>query len=780
MVDDFVMTIDDSDADVPILDDDDDGQDAPPFEGPAGRRLAADDAGLDSDFEFQTGHPGDAAAVAVGNFDGWALGGDPASKGVDIDDLIRRRRSLKDDDESDRGRAGSESGNDGGGDGDDEDEGEVEFAGFGDDEGEGGAEFEGFGDDDEDIAADGFGMGVPDGDADNDNDDDDDDSDGDGHDRRGTTSDSDDSPSDGESVASEVAHPDDDDAESGAQSSSEEDDAAETAKKAAFFAADSGGPVGGVATFEAMNLSRPILRGLADVGFVAPTPIQRQAIPAALLGKDVVGGAQTGSGKTAAFVVPILERLLFRPRRAAASRVLILCPTRELALQAHAVAVRLAAHTDIGFALAVGGLPLRAQEAALRTRPDVIVATPGRFVDHLRNAPGLAVDTLEIVVLDEADRMLEDGFAAELDEILAALPPARQTLLFSATMTDSVDRLVRLSLTRPVRLLVDARRSTAAALVQEFVRVRPPLEPRRLAMLVHLCRGELATAAASAASAAAARCIVFFRSKVLAHRVRVVFGLLGLRAAELHGALTQPQRVAAVAAFRDGHADFLLATDLAARGLDIPHVAVVVNYDAPQSHDIYLHRVGRTARAGRAGRAVTLAGEADRALVRTAVRAARAQGARVVARVLDAAAVGALHAQISALRADVDAVLADEKIARDVQLVEMQLRRAENLAAHRDEIRARPRRTWFSSSRDKARAQALGRQQLNGTGTEKAPPPTGSGRKRKHDDTEPERGYKKTRADRIARGKGKVKAKGKIQSKGKAKAKAKGKGKGAK
>jgi len=516
-MDDFVMTISDSDEDVPDLDSDDSnvetiGRDKPTTpeadgiskRGKKRKRLVAesvgrenkrDDGGLDSDFEFMGG----GEEGNVGEYDGWGFEGAREAMrsgrgGVDVDDIIRRRRGEEE---------------------------EVEETGDEEEE----VEFTGFESDDEDLALDGFGMGATGEDSGGE------DQSGSGKDEDGDEEDEENGEdSDDESVASIVPHPED---EAASSSNSEEEDAEEVAKKAAFFAPEEegAGTKGSVSiNFQQMNLSRPILRGLANVGFNTPTLIQQKTIPVALLGKDVVGGAVTGSGKTAAFIVPILERLLFRPKKIPISRVVILCPTRELAMQAHSVAVKLAAYTDIKFALAVGGLSLKVQEAELKKRPDVIIATPGRFIDHMRNSQGFSVESIEIVVMDEADRMLEDGFADELNEIINTIPKSRQTMLFSATMTDSVDKLIRLSLQRPVRIMVDTKLSTVKTLVQEFVRIRSQREHLRLAMLVFVCK-EYFTA----------RTIVFFRSKVFAHRVRVVFGLFGLKAAELHGSLSQEQ-----------------------------------------------------------------------------------------------------------------------------------------------------------------------------------------------------------------------------------------------
>jgi ATP-dependent RNA helicase DDX27 len=340
--------------------------------------------------------------------------------------------------------------------------------------------------------------------------------------------------SDDESVASPAPHPDDMVADGSSDDDEKGEDPKEAARREAFFAPEeklAKGTKAVVSTsFQGMSLSRPILRGLAAVGFSQPTPIQAKTIPVALLGKDVVGGAVTGSGKTAAFIVPVLERLLYRPKKVPTSRVVILMPTRELAIQCHAVATKLASHTDIKFCLAVGGLSLKVQEAELRLRPDVIIATPGRFINHMRNSASFTVDTLEILVLDEADRMLEAGFADELNEILTTIPKSRQTMLFSATMTSSVDNLIRVGLNRPVRLLVDAQKQTVGTLIQEFIRLRPGRETKRMGYLLYLC-----------ANIYTDRVIVFFRQKKEAHRARVIFGLSGLKATELHGSMSQEQ-----------------------------------------------------------------------------------------------------------------------------------------------------------------------------------------------------------------------------------------------
>lgn len=491
---------------------------------------------------------------------------------------------------------------------------------------------------------------------------------------------------------------DDDDVES--SDDSEEETQIEKDRKEAFFESEAA-PTEHHASFLTMNLSRPIHKALANLGFTSPTPIQAATIPVALLGKDVVGNAVTGSGKTAAFTIPMLERLLYRQKgkHAAATRCLMLVPTRELAVQCYEVGSKLAAHTDIRFCLVVGGLSLKSQEATLRTRPDVIIATPGRLIDHLRNSPSFALDALDVLVLDEADRMLSDGFADELAEIIKACPVSRQTMLFSATMTDTVDELVKMSLNKPVRLFVDPKRTTARGLTQEFVRVRTEKEADRIALLVSLCKRTFRQ-----------RVIIFYKSKKLAHQMRVVFGLLDMKAEELHGDLTQEQRLRALQLFRDSQVDYLMATDLASRGLDIKGIETVINYDMPNTLSQYLHRVGRTARAGKSGRSVTLVGEGDRKMLKAAIKHSAGED-NVRHRLVPADVLPKWVKRVEALRDEVATILQEEKEEKQIRQAEMELKKGQNMIEHQDEIFSRPARTWFQSEKEKAKAVATSKQQ---------------------------------------------------------------------
>eukprot|EP00897_Mesotaenium_endlicherianum_P008915 jgi/Mesen1/8051/ME000043S07436 len=397
-------------------------------------------------------------------------------------------------------------------------------------------------------------------------------------------------------------------------------------------------------SFSELKLSRPLAA----------------CVPLALTGRDICGSAVTGSGKTAAFALPVLERLLYRPRRVPATRVLILTPTRELAVQVHSMTEKLAQFTDIRTCLVVGGLSNKVQETALRTRPDIVVATPGRMIDHLRNAQSVGLEELAILVLDEADRLLEMGFSEEVQELVRLCPRRRQTLLFSATMTDEVAKLVQLSLNNPVRLSADPKTQRPASLSEEVVKIRGAQEGEKEAMLLALCSRSFQS-----------RTIIFSGRKVEAHRLKIVFGLAGLKAGELHGNLTQAMRLDALEKFRTGETDFLIATDVAARGLDITGVETVINLECPRDITTYVHRVGRTARAGKRGCAVTFLGERDRLLLKAMVKRA---GSQVRSRSVAPSAVAKWRAKIEAMEYDINAI-------------------AQHMMEHEAEIFAKPKKT---------------------------------------------------------------------------------------
>lgn len=523
------------------------------------------------------------------------------------------------------------------------------------------------------------------------------------------------------------------------------------------------------ATFQTLQLSRPLLKGLAQLGYTQPSPIQSASIPIALLGKDIVAGAVTGSGKTAAYMIPIIERLLYKPSKIAATRVIVLAPTRELAIQVADVGKKIGQFVNnLTFGLAVGGLNLRQQEQQLKLRPDIVIATPGRLIDHIRNSPSFSIDALEVLVIDEADRMLEEGFQVELTEILSLIPKhKRQTLLFSATMNTKIQDLIQLSLQKPVRIMIDPPKAAAVTLVQEFVRIRKR-EHLKPALLFQLLK--------ETDPAQQNRTVVFVARKELAHRLRIILGLLGMKVAELHGSLSQEQRLCSVNDFKNLTVPVLICTDLAARGLDIPKIEMVINYDMPKTHDVYLHRVGRTARAGRDGRSISLVGEAtqDRAIVKDAIRSLQESTTtkgKAVSRSVDWVKVEGLNRIVELKSEIIEEVLQEEQQAKEIIQAEMQLTKAENIMKHGQEIKSRPKRTWFESEADKKKHQTEVMHQLTKHGKKV------NLKKRKALEVAKEvggRSYKKTRLDRDANAARNPRARiGKAVPSGKAKSKSK-------
>jgi ATP-dependent RNA helicase RhlE len=348
-------------------------------------------------------------------------------------------------------------------------------------------------------------------------------------------------------------------------------------------------------SFIQFDLHPALLRAIADQGFTAPTPIQEKALPPALAGRDVLACAMTGSGKTAAFVLPLLQRLGATPHRGA-TRALILTPTRELAAQVEEHLRALGRHTRVRSATVIGGVAHAPQERALRAGVDVVVATPGRLLDHL--GTGVArLDAVEVLVLDEADRMLDMGFLPDVRRILARVPSRRQTLLFSATLPKPIVALSREVLSDPARLDVERPAAPATGVAQQVLPVPQELKP--LLLLELLRRGELETA------------LVFTRTKHRANRLAAYLEKAGIACDRIHGNRSQKQRETALAAFKKGRLQVLVATDIAARGIDVESLPHVVNFDVPGQADDYIHRVGRTARAGAAGDALTFASPAE-------------------------------------------------------------------------------------------------------------------------------------------------------------------------
>jgi ATP-dependent RNA helicase RhlE len=358
-----------------------------------------------------------------------------------------------------------------------------------------------------------------------------------------------------------------------------------------------------VTTFADLKLSEKSLHALDRAGFEHPTPIQSQAIPPALAGRDVIGTAATGTGKTAAFLFPIIERLTGKT----GTRALILAPTRELALQIGEELERFGRGLRVRGAVVIGGVGMSPQTQAFKDRREVIIATPGRLVDHLQQRTA-RLDDIEVLVLDEADRMLDMGFKPQLTQILQRLPKARQTMLFSATMGGEVAEFAATHLKDPVRVEVVRSGTTAARAEQQVFLVSQ--EEKVPLLLALLARDGQST-------------LVFTRTKRRADRVWKAVARAGHKTARIHADRTQGQRRMALEGFKDGTYRVLVATDIAARGIDVAEIGHVVNFDLPHVAEDYVHRVGRTARAEATGRASAFSSPEETSLLRDIERLTR-------------------------------------------------------------------------------------------------------------------------------------------------------------
>jgi len=348
--------------------------------------------------------------------------------------------------------------------------------------------------------------------------------------------------------------------------------------------------------FSQLGLAPAQLRTCESVGYGTPTPIQHQAIPIILSGRDVIGCAETGTGKTAAFLLPIIQRLSESVRPGI--RVLVLAPTRELALQIQENYTALNGVKTNRSVLAIGGANIRTQLSDLRRGAAVLIATPGRLLDLIERR-AVELSTIQVLVLDEADRMLDMGFLPAIRRVLALLPSKRQTLLFSATMSSSIEQLAR-STTKDPKLIEVSTRGRAASLVEQISYHVP--QESKTALLLQLLEKEVKPFE---------RVLIFTRTRRGAERLAHVLQARDHTVKRIHADRTQPQREAALRAFSEGHARILVATDIAARGLDIDAVSHVINYDVPAAPEDYVHRVGRTGRAGNQGQAISIVAPVD-------------------------------------------------------------------------------------------------------------------------------------------------------------------------
>lgn len=354
--------------------------------------------------------------------------------------------------------------------------------------------------------------------------------------------------------------------------------------------------------FEGLGIAPGILGILAKLKFTKPTPIQEQAIPTAMEGKDVMGVAQTGTGKTLAFGIPMIQRIL-----KAGGLGLIVVPTRELAIQVAEALNTVGLQLGVKTTVIIGGEPMQRQLRSLARRPDIVIGTPGRLIDHV-DQKTIHLDKVTMLVLDEADRMLDMGFAPQLKQIIAAIPEERQTMLFSATMPEEIVSIARKYMKLPIRIEVARQGTTAKDVTQELFIVAQEDKARLLEKLLQEYNGSV---------------LVFSRTKHNAKRIAATVRFLGHTATEIHSNRSLGQRREALEGFKTGRFRVLVATDIAARGIDVNNIEVVINYDLPENAEDYVHRIGRTARAGASGRAISFARPNQREDIRSIERLIR-------------------------------------------------------------------------------------------------------------------------------------------------------------
>ncbi|KAH7647218.1 DEAD DEAH box RNA helicase [Cryptosporidium bovis] len=493
--------------------------------------------------------------------------------------------------------------------------------------------------------------------------------------------------------------------------------------------------------WSSLQLSRPLLKALGDLGFTDATPIQKEVIPVALSGRDIMAEAETGSGKTAAFLLPTLERLLRSPfirntkvtssgrYGGVGTKVLILIPSRELAMQCFGVLESLVKYSPmVTRAVVTGGMNVKEQERILKCQPHIVVATPGRILDMLLNTISIQLELLEIVILDEADRLLDMGFRQECLEILRFSSRTRQTMLFSATLSRGVTDLALLALNNPFKVSTVGLKPTDSAdsslddslitglsstLEQEFLEIND--EAEREGALFHILTNIYSK-----------RVIVFFQTKKEARRCSILCRIFGLSTTELHGFLPQEKRIENFSKFKKGEADILLASELGARGLDVRDVSAVINFTIPLDASRYIHRVGRTARIGSKGCCITIYTSSEKnqlkSLMKQVLRTSNPNSKAAInkekvssimkKRVFATENIEKWSKRISESEKQVKDHIKADIAEKELRIAELQLKKTENIIQHKKEIESRPRKRWFENKKQKVERREMAKKEM--------------------------------------------------------------------
>ena len=425
-------------------------------------------------------------------------------------------------------------------------------------------------------------------------------------------------------------------------------------------------------SFGELGLSKPLVKACSDLGFLNPTEIQEKVIPLVLKNSDVMICAQTGSGKTGAFALPILHKLTRMNRAIKVTRCIILSPTRELCQQIHSMLENYVKYTDLIVRVVFGGANSQKEQKQLQESPDIIVGTPGRVLDHILNTKDFSFENVEFLVLDEADRLLDMGFTAELTEIIKELPKERQTILASATMGEKVKGLVQLALKNPVRI---GKEGIPDSLQQVIVRMKQ--EWTRESVVVYLLTQQ-----------STGNVIVFCKTKADCHRMFLMLQLMGISVGELHGQLAQGFRLKALEDFQNGLFTVLVATDLASRGLDLP-VDTVINMHIPTEISKLKHRIGRTARAGQSGVSINLCNEEERTMVRKLIKK------NTIGLSIDSEKLAEIAEKVEHMSVKVREAFKEEMLEKEMKRAETEANKAQNMLRHADEIYNRPKKEWI-------------------------------------------------------------------------------------
>lgn len=462
-------------------------------------------------------------------------------------------------------------------------------------------------------------------------------------------------------------------------------------------------------SFTNFNLSKLIVKGLSEMEFYTPTKVQEKVIPIVLKGHDVLVNSETGSGKTACYLLPIIQRIITTRGTRDSSQALILVPTRELALQCNEMLSKLSKYIEISFLFLCGGMSVESQMSQIKTTlPEIIIATPGRLIDMLYNYNTISLENINILVLDEADKLLELGFKDAIMEILEIIKKNnnRQTLLFSATLNTKITDLGNHALNNPIKIKI-AQSAILTNLTQSILRMKfSSVEQnefeKRMSYLINVIKIQKLT-----------RTIIFFNTKNECHQA-----LLALRkfeidsVAELHSNITQTDRLRALDGFQKGEVAFLLATDIAGRGIDIEKVRCVINFQMPLIADRYIHRIGRTARKGYLGKAITICDEKDRLVLKKLLKKEKIDIKLNFIKIPNDD-IKNTYKNLLKMKEELKEKIEDEKVNRELMFAERDIDKTMNYKLYEDEIKNRPKKRWFESKKDKMKRLKEMRKEFN-------------------------------------------------------------------